>query len=79
MKDDPIAAAIAATNTPAPPLRFDITLSRTSGRAVVLLAPPDLDPLELIDLVSTIVGSVTEEYAKRSTRPSLVVASKLPT
>jgi len=73
-------AAIAATDVPQepPPLPFEIKLTRTGGRTCGLLVPPDLTPLELLDLVYTIAGPVADEIARRNARPTIAIARAMP-
>lgn len=56
-------------------LTFDITLARTSGRHIVIVAPADTTPTELLDAINVITGKITDELAARAlTRSPLVIA-----
>lgn len=74
---DQVDAAVAAASVPPPPAQIRVTLH--TGRAVVLVVPVDLSPMEALDLVGYIARQLPARLAEaRSPRGRLVVASSVP-
>jgi hypothetical protein len=69
-----IDAAIAAAETPAPEARATVQVKLHTGRAVVINAPVDLDPIEVLGLVGYVATGLPAKLAEaRRPGPQLLV------